>query len=288
MTKITVEKGQAAIEHMKTATRDGTALAYQDFGSGANPVILVHGWACDHSFLQPQSEYLSQFHRVVTVDLCGHGQSDAPERTYTVAEFADDIQWLSTTLNLPPAIVIGHSMGGTVALELAATHPKNVLAICLIDSVLFPSELLTAQLRLAEPQLAGPNYLEVLSEMAASLFIETDDQRRKVELINKIRRTAQHVAVASFRGHLLNYDFAAAAAACKVPTAYLGATRPLANPEKFRSHCPQLMTGQTFGSGHFSPLEVPKQINAMLDRYLKIAEDLTGTDAAAKRTTTES
>jgi sigma-B regulation protein RsbQ len=255
---------------MKSVMRDGVALAYQDLGSGAQPIILVHGWTCDHSFLQPQLEHLSRFHRVLAVDLCGHGQSDAPERKYTLAEFADDIQWLCATLSLPPVVVIGHSMGGQVALELAVTHPEHVSAICLIDSVMFPSEPFTAQLRLIEPQLAGSNYLDVLGQLAGSLFIETGDPERKAVLINRMQRAPQHVAVPSFRAHLLDYDFAAAAAACRVPTAYLAATRPMGDLDKFKSHCPQLMTGQVFGSGHFSPLEVPEQINSMLDHYLRL------------------
>jgi pimeloyl-ACP methyl ester carboxylesterase len=255
---------------MKSVKRNGVALAYRDLGSGVNPIILVHGWAGDHSFMQPQMEHLCQYHRVLAVDLCGHGQSAAPERKYTLADFAEDIHWLSATLSLPPAIVIGHSMGGEVALELAATYPEDVSAICLIDSVLFPSESFTMQLRRTESQLAGPNYLEVLRRLAGSFFIETDDPGRKVALLSKMERTPQHVAVASFRSHLLDYDFAAAAAACKIPTAYLGATTLLANLEEFRKHCPQVMTGQVLGSGHFSPLEVPEQINSMLDHYLKI------------------
>jgi pimeloyl-ACP methyl ester carboxylesterase len=255
---------------MKSVTRGGGALAYQDLGSGPDPIVLIHGWACDHTFMQPQLEYLRQSHRVLAIDLCGHGQSYAPEHKYTLTQFAGDIQWLCTTLNLPPVIVVGHSMGGEVALELAGTHPHIVSAICLIDSVLFPSQSFRTQLQLVESELIGANYLAALEQLAESLFIETDDPVRKAELISRMRRTAQNVATASFRAHLLDYNFAAAANACKVPTAYIAATRPLADLDKFRQHCPQVMTGQVFGSGHFSPLEVPEQVNSMLDRYLGI------------------
>lgn len=247
------------------------ALAYQEAGSGESPIILLHGWACDHTFLQPQFEHLSRSHRVFAADLCGHGQSDAPVRNYTLPAFAEDIHCFRKTLNLPPAVVIGHSMGGQVALEVAATHPEDVSAVCLIDSVLFPPGSLTAQLRRMLPELAGADYLDTLTEAAESLFIETDDPVRKAEVLEKMRRTPQHVAVSSFRGHLLEYDFAVAAAACEVPVAYLGAARPLADLDRFRSLCPQLLTGQTLGSGHFSTLEVPDQINSMLDRFLAIA-----------------
>lgn len=102
------------------------------------------------------------------------------------------------------------------------------------------------------------------------MFLESDDPVRRAEVLQKMRRTPQHVAAASLRGHLLDYDFAVAVAACEVPVAYLEAARPLADLERFRSLCPQLLTGQTLGSGHFSTLEVPDQINAMLDRFLAI------------------
>jgi pimeloyl-ACP methyl ester carboxylesterase len=277
---------ELAGEHMERVVRNGVTLAYQDLGSGANPIILLHGWACDHSFLQPQIDHLSRSHRVLALDLCGHGLSDAPDRKYTLTEFADDIHWLSTSLRLPPALIIGHSMGGVVALELAATHPADVAAICLIDSVVFPSDAFSAQLRRIESQLAGRGYLEVFRHLAGVLFIETDDANRKSELLKRMSRTPQHVAVASFRGHLLDYDFSAAAAACKVPIAYLGAARPLADLDKFRSYCPDLMTGKTFGSGHFSPLEVPEQINSMLDRYLKVVREQKKTGSGKAEITT--
>jgi hypothetical protein len=66
-----------------------------------------------------------------------------------------------------------------------------------------------------------------------------------------------------------------------VPTAYIGATRRIADLELFRSYCPQLMSSQVFGSGHFLPLEVPEQVNSMLDRLLsslgaRSADDCTG------------
>lgn len=258
-----------SIQSLVVAT-ERIALAYEEAGTSGSPVILLHGWACNRTFLQPQFEHLSRLHRVFAVDLCGHGQSDAPLRNYTLCEFAEDIHCFHRALGLPPAVVVGHGMGGQVALELAATHPEVVAAVCLIDSVLFPSLALTAMFRHLLPELSGPGYLDALSEATAPLFIETDDPALKSELLDRMKRTPQHVAVAALRGHLLDYDFAVAAAACEVPAAYLGATRPLADVERFRSLCPQLVTGQTLGAGHFSPLEVPEQVNAMIDQFLVV------------------
>src|SRR5882724_10257686 len=78
---------------MKRLYRDNVAFAYEDVGSGSQPFLFVHGWTCNHNFFALQIEYFSRFHRVIAADLCGHGASDAPQRQYTVPEFADDLAW---------------------------------------------------------------------------------------------------------------------------------------------------------------------------------------------------
>ena len=64
---------------MSRLRRDGVALFYEEAGVGELPMLLVHGLACDHTHLTPQLEHFSDDHRVVAVDLRGHGQSDAPQ-----------------------------------------------------------------------------------------------------------------------------------------------------------------------------------------------------------------
>ena len=63
---------------MQKLIRDGVALAYEEAGSGDPPLLLVHCWCCDHSYFQPQFEHFQRDHRVVAVDLRGHGASDKP------------------------------------------------------------------------------------------------------------------------------------------------------------------------------------------------------------------
>jgi pimeloyl-ACP methyl ester carboxylesterase len=67
--------------------------------------------------------FFAKSHRVVSVDLRGHGKSDDPEQDYTMAIFANDLAWLCEKLRLIKPVVIGHSMGGNIALELAARYP---------------------------------------------------------------------------------------------------------------------------------------------------------------------
>jgi pimeloyl-ACP methyl ester carboxylesterase len=102
--------------------RDGVALAYDSAGSGAPPIVFVHGWACDRSYFAPQFEHFAARHPVVTVDLRGHGDSDRPAvgaGVYDIAELRDDVLAVAHAAGFDRPVVIGHSLGGLVALACA-------------------------------------------------------------------------------------------------------------------------------------------------------------------------
>src|SRR3712207_1087980 len=80
---------------MRSLRRDGAALFYEEAQGDETPVLLVHGIGCDHTYFAPQFEdFARRGHRVVAVDLRGHGKSDKPEQSYTMQLFADDQAWL--------------------------------------------------------------------------------------------------------------------------------------------------------------------------------------------------
>jgi pimeloyl-ACP methyl ester carboxylesterase len=253
---------------MKILRRDGIALGYRDSGGELPAMVLVHGWGCDHTTLAPQQDFFRNSHRIIAVDLRGHGESDAPTDRYTMAAFADDLAWLCHRLSVPISVVIGHGMGGNIALELAARHPCTVEAVVLIDSFLFPSQTLLNSLQSLAEMLDRPSYAEAYREILSSLFISADDDRQKMNLLSYFPKAPQHVLRASFIHHVTEYDPVSAASGCHVPIAYLCATVPVADLFLLKGLTPQVVIGQTVASGHFSPLFVPNQINAMITDFL--------------------
>src|SRR5262245_27678299 len=103
--------------------RANVSLFYEEAPGDAPPLVLVHGLGCDHTFMATQFATFRGAYRVVAVDLRGHCQSDKPEQDYTIPAFADDVAWVCQELGLERPVVIGHSMGGAIALELGATWP---------------------------------------------------------------------------------------------------------------------------------------------------------------------
>ena len=118
---------------MERLTRDGVALAFEDVGKGAPPIVLIHDLGCDHTALQPQLEHFRVRHRVVAVDLLGHGQSDHLAQPYTLAGFADDLAWLCYELGVYRPIAVGHGIGAIIAMELAGRCPDLLAAVVALD-----------------------------------------------------------------------------------------------------------------------------------------------------------
>ncbi|HYY90303.1 MAG TPA: alpha/beta hydrolase [Chloroflexota bacterium] len=259
---------------MDKLQRDGVALAYEDAGQGEPPIVLVHGWTCDHTYFAPQAERYSRNHRVISVDLRGHGESDKPQQDYTMAQFADDLAWLCEQLRVQKPVVIGHSMGGVIAFELAARHPDLPAAVVADDAPIAPPQVVRDAIAPVIEGVKTPNYRQVSQDFVANaLFMPTDDPALKARVVEGMSSAPQHV-MASAIEHIFACDTETATAAVKVPALLLnaeGPVWPLAGLARIKELCPQVMIGQTVGAGHFHQLVVPDQVNAMIDRFLAVA-----------------
>ena len=113
---------------------NGIRLQYTRTGGNKPPVVLAHGFSDSGLCWTPVAEALEADYDVIMVDARGHGQSDAPESGYTLAEMANDLRSVITGLGLRRPAVMGHSMGGGATLALAGLYPDVPGAIILEDA----------------------------------------------------------------------------------------------------------------------------------------------------------
>jgi 3-oxoadipate enol-lactonase len=120
---------------MAEITVNGVRTWYEEEGSG-DPVVLVHGLGSTGQDLWKKvlAELAASF-RVLAYDLRGSGTSDAPPGPYSVEMLADDLQALLVELGYERVAVVGHSMGGGIALELAGRNPERVRAVVGVGAV---------------------------------------------------------------------------------------------------------------------------------------------------------
>jgi N-formylmaleamate deformylase len=161
----------------KTGTADarGTKLHYYRGGDSRKSIVLVHGITDDGLCWLPVVEVLSDEYDVIMVDLRGHGKSEAPEEGYDRETMALELSALIDNLHLERPILIGHSLGGLVAMTLASLSPNLPRAMILEDPAPSwrrrpptPEEVITrAEMRLWMEELKRKTRDELL-EMARS------------------------------------------------------------------------------------------------------------------------
>lgn len=119
---------------MATLNVDGVKLHYDVAGDGP-PLVLVHGMACGRRMWWHQVRHFRKRFRVVTLDLRGHGLSDAPAdpAQYSEAIFTSDVIRLLDALGIDRAHLVGLSMGGGVALDAALKVPERFASVVLAD-----------------------------------------------------------------------------------------------------------------------------------------------------------
>ncbi len=109
----------------------GLRLAYADQGSGDVPLVLIHGLSGYIPMWVKNIDALAQRHRVIALDLPGYGKSDKPRASYSMRFFADMVRGLLDKLEIPTAVLVGHSMGAQVSMHLALQSPERVSGLVL-------------------------------------------------------------------------------------------------------------------------------------------------------------
>ena len=255
---------------MEIRTADGVELSFDIAGTASPSFLFVHGGGADRSHLAPQFEFFSQEHCSINIDLRGYGKSSRPEKYGTIERYAEDLADLCLRLGIQTVIIIGHSMGGMVAIELAAKYPSLATAAVLVSSgVLFPPAALADEANVLEA-LRSPAYKDALCGLIDQICLPSD--RCKTYARESFLAVSQQQWIAHFETMFAwNEKAVDRLKACKLPILYIedngGCYSDLA---LFSELCPQLVVGKVVGSGHFPTLEVPDQVNAMIQRFLTV------------------
>ena len=202
----------------------------------------------------------------MTAELRGHGESDKPQGAYSIEVFAEDLVWLCARQQITNPIIVGQSMGGNMALEIAARYPDFPAALVLLDSgVFFPASAGTAFAGYLEG-LRGPNFADEIRKIVADSVCRPTDAANMLNRPFWRRRSMCWCprSKACSPGIVIGRVHAPRRAKSRCCTS----KRPIGSRIWIASR--QLLTAKAVGSGHFLSLEAPKQINPMIDRFISL------------------
>lgn len=114
---------------------DGVHIEYRVFGQGEPAILLIHGWATDSNYWNAQIKPLQAKYTVVAIDLAGHGASTRNRSDWSMQAYGQDVAAVAQQISTPRLILLGHSMGGTVALEAAHLIGNRVIGIIVVDAL---------------------------------------------------------------------------------------------------------------------------------------------------------
>lgn len=245
-------------------------LSYWESGKeGAPPLLFIHGWTCNHTTMQPLVDRFTHDHWCITPDLNGHGGSLVPGTGYSIH---DQCNLLATDLGdtLAEMVVIGHSMGGQIALELAAR--KAVRAAVLLDPApILPHDKARQWGEDLRVQLKKVNIPAMMSAFARNQFRHAADPAMVDTLVKTMQACDADVVIAAWDG-IMDYDGKAALETLERPCLTIFADKPLNDVKGFARSSKYMETAQTACSGHMQQLEVPDQLDAMIRRFLQLLD----------------
>lgn len=122
-------------------TVDTLKTRYWQIGDHGSPLLLIHGIGVAMEWYAENIDTLAQRHRLYLVDLPGHGRTDKPQAAYTLDYYAEFVSQFMQKVGLEQAAVLGHSLGGGVALRLALSYPQRVNKLILMASAALGKEI---------------------------------------------------------------------------------------------------------------------------------------------------
>lgn len=230
---------------------DGVAIRYDIRGSGEPALVLVHGWTNDRGVWGQHLTTLAETHRVVALDLAGHGVSGADRSDWTMEAFGDDVVAVVDQLELDRVVLVGFSMGGGVAVEAADRLGDRVLGIVFVDTFHDPEFRLSEED--AERMIAGfrANWGDTAFLRAFAYTPDAPD--------SLIRRTHERMPAEPrehwfdiFRGirAWIASDFRPTLQGLDVPVAAINTTQAPTDVEAMLRYAPSFTVDTIAGVGH--------------------------------------
>lgn len=253
---------------MKTIKTEIAEIHYEETGNPSGvPVILMHGWGCDHTTVRSIASILEPYMHVYNIDLPGHGISPEPISVWGVEDYTSAIEDFAKRLHIVRPVVIGHSFGGRIALLMASRNQLN--KVILVDAAGIKPKRTLAYYARVYSYKAMKHLLPLLfGDKIGNRFL--DKYRGKAGSSDYRSSTPVMRAVMS---KCVNEDLRHIMPLIKAPTLLiwgaLDTATPLSDAKIMESLIPDAGLVSFEGCGHYSFLDNPYGFRNVIREFLK-------------------
>ncbi|MEF8939937.1 MAG: alpha/beta hydrolase [Salinivenus sp.] len=257
---------------MSYCRANGVRLYYENEGTGP-PLLFVHGLGSSTRDWHEQVEPFAEHYRVLRIDLRGHGQSDRPEGPYHMATFAREVAVALQRLDAAPAHVVGLSMGGMVALQLAADAPRLVRSLVVVNSA---ADMRLRTWRDVWFYLSRRTAVQVLGMrrvgriIARRLFVKPEQEALRREFVRRWAENDKQAYLWSVDA-IMGWSIVDRLPSIMAPTLLVSSEHdytPVSEKNRIAAVMPRADLAVVENARHALPVEKPDAFNALLRAFL--------------------
>lgn len=254
-------------------SKDGTPISYEVFGEGEPALIFVHGWSCDSRYWRFQIPQFSKKYRIIVLDLAGHGHSGITRKTYTMASFGYDVRAVAEAEGVRKAVLIGHSMGGSVIAEAATVMPDSVIGLIGIDTL---ENIEYPMTRKEFKKMIAPlkkNFKQGSRQFVSSMILPSTETKLREWILSDMSSAPSSVALSAMSEMMNQYITGEAARIfdkIKVPVVTVNGDMWPINYEANRRHMIFYDAIVLKNADHFLMMDRPAEFNAALAKAVDL------------------
>ena len=254
---------------LKTKAPDGVEIVYSAAGQGEPSLLFIHGGFADRSFWSNQMRAFARRHRVVAIDLAGHGSSGRNRKVWGIVPFAEDVRAVAEKENLRRLVILGNSLGGPIAVEAARLMPNRVIAVVPVDTMQDMSQQMPASWAHERAMAFREDFAGTMKQMVQALFHPDADPALVKQSEERMLRNTPPDTAGAIMESLADYDMVPPIKQLRVPIRCINGDLFPTSIEANRKIYADFDAVVLKHMGHYPMLEKPTLYNQTLERILK-------------------